>query len=309
MRNWIMVILGHAVRFFRKTPLVKSRFLKNLYYALYQSTRPKDLTCLQLENGLKIWVDPADQGVASFLITTGHYEPFERNLVLLTLEEGDWALDIGGNIGYHAIHMAQAVGATGQIVSCEPAPQNFALLQKNISENQFQDRVQCHQCAIGSEQGTLNLFLNEQNRGDHRIFSTTSDPRNSIAVPVYPLDDLIPLGSAIKLIKMDIQGAEWMALQGMTRILSENENIHIFMEFWPHALREAQTPIAHMLDFVFENHFHAYQILERQSQMISLSRSKLGEMAQTTEEYNLLLLKDPSTSPLRAFCQPETQKT
>lgn len=309
MSKWIRTILGHCVRFFRKTPLVKSRFLKNIYYALYQSTRPQELTLLQLASGLKIWVDPADQGVASFLILTGDYEPFERSLVEQTLCEGDWALDIGGNIGYHAIHMAKAVGPTGKIISCEPSPQNFALLQKNVCENQLKDQVECHECAIGSERGDLNLYLNEHNRGDHRIFSTESDQRSSISVPVYPMDDLVPLGSEIKLIKMDIQGAEWLALQGMTRILSENENIHIFMEFWPNALREAQTQLDHMLDFFFQNKFHLYQIFERHTQVIPISRPKLDEMAQTNEEYNLLLLKNIQQSPLKAYCQTSTPKT
>ena len=309
MRNWIMVLIGQVVKICRKTPLVKSRVLKKLYYGLYALLRPKNLTLLHLDSGLKLLVDPADRGVASFLITTGHYEPFECQLVSQTLTTGDWSLDVGGNIGYHAIHMAKAVGSNGQVISCEPAPQNFELLQKNIEQNGQANWVQCIAGAIGKQKGTTQLFLNPQNRGDHRIFSNQSEARESIEVPVYKLDDLVPPNTPIKLVKLDIQGAEWMALQGMTRILSENENIHIFMEFWSDALRFAGADITAMIDFLLQQNFHAFQILESKSCLEALSKAAFYDISTQSEEYNLLLAKKPQSSPLKSYFYSHQLKT
>ena len=301
MHNPIMALLGLAVNLFRKTPLTKSRALKNIYYSIYGFLRPKNLTLLKLDSGLSLWVDPADQGVASFLITTGHYEPFERKLFTQTLVQGDWALDVGGNIGYHAIHMGQAVGAKGRVISCEPAPPNFELLKRNVTQNAQEEWVQCLACAVGSAKGTTNLFLNPKNRGDHQVYNNQFEKRNSIEVSVSTLDDLVPLNQPIKLVKLDIQGAEWMALQGMTRILSENENIHIFMEFWPQALSAAGADIAQMIDFLFGYDLQPFRILESQSQLIPLSKTSFQDLSNQSEEYNLLLTKHPKKSPLQPY--------
>ena len=46
------------------------------------------------------------------------------------------------------------------------------------------------------------------------------------------------MGKNIDFIKLDIQGAEGVALEGMKKMLARNPKIVILMEFWPMGIRE-----------------------------------------------------------------------
>jgi hypothetical protein len=53
------------------------------------------------------------------------------------------------------------------------------------------------------------------------------------------LDDYFKPGERVDLIKMDIQGYELHALQGANRVLADNPDIKVLLEFWPYGLKQA----------------------------------------------------------------------
>lgn len=65
----------------------------------------------------------------------GEWEPDERRWIEDQLGEGTVALDVGANVGYHAVTMARRVGPTGRVVALEPDPFNFQLLPANLRLN------------------------------------------------------------------------------------------------------------------------------------------------------------------------------
>jgi hypothetical protein len=74
---------------------------------------------------------------------------------------------------------------------------------------------------------------------DHRIYG---DARRRVSVPVQTarLDELLPSVGIDRLdvLKMDIQGAEALAFEGMQRTLRANPNIRLLMEYWPWGIRQ-----------------------------------------------------------------------
>ena len=68
---------------------------------------------------------------------TGKYEPQETAIVLGVLRPGDTFVDVGANWGYFTLVAAARVGNTGRVVSVEPDPRLFEMLEGNVTANTF----------------------------------------------------------------------------------------------------------------------------------------------------------------------------
>src|SRR5690348_3813754 len=68
-----------------------------------------------LRNGLRIFVDPADQEVTPTLVSRGWWESEVAHSVLQRLKPGDIAVDAGANCGFFTLLMAKAVGKHGHV--------------------------------------------------------------------------------------------------------------------------------------------------------------------------------------------------
>jgi FkbM family methyltransferase len=98
-----------------------------------------------------------------------------------------------------------------------------------------------HRCAAGASRGTARIALARENLGDHRVLEPGKGrPEDMgaggvIEIDVAPVDELVP-GPA-RVIKIDTQGSEWVALQGARRLLERSRELALLFEFWPYALR------------------------------------------------------------------------
>lgn len=158
----------------------------------------------------------------------------EMNIMRKVVREGTVALDIGANIGFHTLELARLVGPRGIVFAFEPAPENYALLVKNIASNNYRNVVAV-QKAVSSRTHTVKLFLSEEHAGDHRIFDSR-DGRQSVEVEAVSLDDFFAGDERVDFIKMDIQGAEYLALLGMERLLRRSTDLILMCEFAPSLL-------------------------------------------------------------------------
>lgn len=159
----------------------------------------------------------------------------EADLLSRLCKKGMRVVDIGANIGVFTMLLARCTGETGHVWAFEPDPGNYATLRQNLVLNRFPN-VTAFPFAVGDVSGTGRLYRSPF-QGDHRIRS--SDPqRDVVPIKIISLDAFFPPEERIDLIKMDIQGAEAMALQGMKRLLASTPGIILFMEFWPKGLRE-----------------------------------------------------------------------
>jgi len=74
-------------------------------------------------------------------------------------------------------------------------------------------------------------------------------------VPVRALSEALQ-GRRLDLIKMDVQGWEGEALQGVAGLLDANPGLIIYFEFWPHGLRLAGTEISRLADILHQLRLH-----------------------------------------------------
>jgi hypothetical protein len=102
-------------------------------------------------------------------------------------------------------------------------------------------RAVLHVCAAGAAPGRARIALGRTNLGDNRVLDagaarpTDMGDGGTVEVRIERIDDVAP-GPA-RVIKIDTQGSEWLALQGMRNVLEVSRELALFLEFWPYALR------------------------------------------------------------------------
>jgi FkbM family methyltransferase len=203
----------------------------------------KDPGRLAHAQGHMMYLDAQDSMNLSVL---GVHERAVTELVTREVGPGQTAFDVGANIGYFTLLLARRVGPSGRVFAFEPDPQNCELLRRNLALNGYAN-VTVVPKAVADHSGTLKLWRAAA-AGDHRIYDS-HDGREAIEVPTVRLDDVVrEFAGPVHFIKMDIQGAEALALRGMVDLLSRAPHVKMVMEFWPYGLQLAGTPPAGLLD-------------------------------------------------------------
>lgn len=190
-----------------------SRFLGWQFY--------KRLTQLNLDiiltDDVKIRCYPDSRSAATVLYC-GLYDYHEMNFLLRYLRSEDIFLDIGANIGVYTLLAASKIHS-GSIYSFEALPKNYKRLEENLKLNQF-EQVKTYELAISDSKGSVALNLAE---GDSMPFISQTATKNTITVPTDTLDHLLQNQSFanLTLAKMDIEGAEILALKSATSLLKQ----------------------------------------------------------------------------------------
>lgn len=229
------VKLFFGLRLGKRFPL-----LKTIYVRLYEWLLPQRTTIL----GQQLRFHPQDRVLTLDALSNQGFERYELTLFQALLRPGDVVLDLGANIGYYTTIAAAGVGPTGQVYAFEPDRENLVILTENLRYNGHTN-VTVVPCGVGAEPGQLQLYVCEENRGDHRLYPVAAESRKSYTVETIALDtfwpELPPRSTPPRptLIKMDIQGFEYFALQGMRRYLQQTPDLILFTEFWPQALMQA----------------------------------------------------------------------
>ena len=150
----------------------------------------------------------------------GYMEPHILETISEHLQPGDVAYDLGANIGYLSMLMARRVGPTGTVVSFEPMPQNAAQIRHNAGLNGFQ-HVVVREEAVGDRDGTASFMVDAFATNHHltEMGTSTPNPKGSIDVAIRALDSVARELPDPNFIKMDIEGAEAMAIRGGAEML------------------------------------------------------------------------------------------
>ena len=142
--------------------------------------------------------------------------------------------DIGANIGYFTFLASSIVGEHGKVYSFEPFSENIKMLSINNMESKL-DNINIYPFAV-SNSDNLCLF---DNSGSNGFIRPMSDKLSRVmdSTPVYSvaLDRLLGNVDKVDFIKIDTEGAEYLALSGAKEILVKHTPT-IVSEFSPEAL-------------------------------------------------------------------------
>lgn len=187
--------------------------------------------------GFRLFVNPTDYAVGHTVARTGSYEPEVSATLRTLLRKGMTFVDVGANIGWFSLLGASLVGPTGKVVAIEPNPANVALLHESAQDNGF-DYIDVLAVAVGDHPGAVALETDGSNGRIVQVDEPPAEPVTaSFVVAAYPLDTLLSqVGvSRVDVMKIDIEGAEPLALRGATEMMAVNRPV-LISEFYPLAL-------------------------------------------------------------------------
>ena len=178
---------------------------------------------------IEIYENPAESVLYKHKIYEQETTLFFRNY----LQNGDTVYDIGANIGYFSLEFARSVGPSGTVFSFEPHPGIHSVLQRNIERNNYKN-VKVLPYACGDKTGNTQLHFSSQNQGNHKIISTPN-MHGSTKINITTLDKFIS-ETPPRIIKMDIEGAEFLALKGIGLDNLRRMSIDFIIEFHPYEM-------------------------------------------------------------------------
>jgi FkbM family methyltransferase len=207
---------------------------------------------------------------SAYFLYKRYFEDDLRDLVRShpALVSGGNVLDIGANIGYTAAVLARAAEHGRKVYAFEPEPFNFGILQQTAAQPEFEGKIVPLQCAVGAENGSIDLWVNHQHHADHRIatqkFRSEHPESRAISTTLVSIDSFLQnTPGKISFIKIDVQGFELEVCQGMQKTLQQNPDISVVLEFMPSMMIEMGFDPAKLVDLFVERDFKIYVVHPR----------------------------------------------
>jgi FkbM family methyltransferase len=167
---------------------------------------------------------------------TGDYEERIARVMLRVVKSGWICVDVGAHQGYFTLLLSRLVGEDGQVIAFEAHPENASLIRRNVDLNGFQRRVRVENWAIADGvQSSMMLYAGrtedsstEWNVMGHDVSGCAARPM--FQIPTISLDRYFQEGPSPDFVKMDIEGAEGLALVGMRSLLRQQQPV-VLVEF------------------------------------------------------------------------------
>ncbi|MFO7709662.1 MAG: FkbM family methyltransferase [Desulfobacterales bacterium] len=165
-----------------------------------------------------------------------HFDAYRR-----FARPGTCAVDVGANLGIHALVLAACVGDSGKVHAFEPLPSICTRLAENLKLNAVSN-VELHREALGSMRGDVAF---DANTSDFNIGKGRVTPQGNITVPIGTLDDRLSSETLpVSMIKIDTEGHELEVLKGGVNLI-ESQRPVLVMEFNPgeYTLRDIRNRV------------------------------------------------------------------
>lgn len=228
-----------------------------------------------------------------FLAAYGFYKSHVEAGPVDRLQEfvppGSLVIDVGANVGFFALRFAKWVGAEGKVIAIEPERQNCANLTGALAREGVAQRVDVREAVAAAAPGSMLLEINPLHPADHKL----SRDGTGVAVDAVTLDGLVREcgGLSPSLIKIDVQGAEMLVLQGAAAILKASRPA-LFVELHEEGLNRFGTSVAAILTHL-AGHFYQPYWLMRSGSHPKASADEIHAAVAKVGYVDILFLKSP----------------
>lgn len=159
-------------------------------------------------------------------------EKVQMDIFKTIINEGDTVIELGAHIGYISLYYSKLAGPSGKLYVFEPGANNLPYTRANLANSKIKN-IELIEKAVSDTNGTATFYLENitgQSNSlvkDYRVTKKIQTKahlglqKNAVEVETIRLDDFVKERNIRKIdfIKIDIEGAEYMAITGMTNIL------------------------------------------------------------------------------------------
>ena len=145
------------------------------------------------------------------------FEQREIDIACKFIRDNDTVLDIGANIGIHALHFSRAA-KRGRVVAFEPQPKTFGLLKKNIDQNNISNIIPLN-LAVDTSSKFSEFYVMSDDAYSSLIDTGRKALVDKIQVLCAPVDSLVE-NIDVHFIKIDVEGLEFNVLQSMEALIA-----------------------------------------------------------------------------------------
>lgn len=188
-------------------------------------------------------------GDSFWYATANLWEPAVQLALRDLCRPGNIVFDVGANLGGLTSLMARLVGPRGIVCSFEASPRIIGHLQANVVKQGHNNVTVYHNAVFSKSNALVPIYP-----GSHLNDSLYGTPAAGEAsfVRTITLDDFSSvLGMVPSLIKMDIEGAEYDALLGAEKLITEHK---------PHLILEQQNDDAQCLNLLLSKGYRAVDL-------------------------------------------------
>lgn len=169
-----------------------------------------------------------------------------------------WVIDVGANVGFFAERFAKWVSGSGRVIAIEAEPENMARLTAALAKAGLLEKVDLVEAAAVDKEGEVRLTLSPGNPADHRVGETGIKVRGATLDGIWAAHGSPKVG----LVKMDIQGAEWSALQGAKELLDRDQPA-LFVELADEALQPYGVTGTDVTETLLQRGYRAHMVTKR----------------------------------------------
>lgn len=179
--------------------------------------------------GLKMVIEPSSLDIYTYIVSQGQsWDEHVVDACSSVLKPGGVFYDIGASVGYIALEMAALVGSGGAVIAFEPQPELARAVATSAHLNDFR-HLRVFDVMLGDHAGDAALHV-----GSHSVHASAiprEEGSREVKCAMVTLDSLVESGRIPPpdVIKMDVEGAELLVLQGATSIIRHHKP-HIIFE-------------------------------------------------------------------------------
>jgi FkbM family methyltransferase len=229
-------------------------------------------TFIHTNDGHRLYVDPKEPFMTLHLLEHGEWETPVRREIRRELTAGSTFVDIGANIGLHALFAAGLVGESGRVFAVEPHPITMEMLRQNLEINGLLDRVSLSQVAVSNVDDatvTFEYFSEHPAMSGLKVSKEILDKFKGtlerIDVKTITLDSLVVREGLIPdLVKIDVEGFEYTVLEGCVETIEKFPNVRFLMEYGKIMAESVMRPGigAEIAEFFHEKGFKVSKVEE-----------------------------------------------